>query len=60
VPIGFAAAHRPGQFDGAGVQQQFFGQRGLTGVRMGNDREGAAALDFVLERRGRDCGFDLT
>ena len=51
MPIGLAAAHRAGQLDGAGVQQQFLGQRGLAGVRVGNDRERAPALDFSLERR---------
>ena len=51
VPIGLAAAHRAGQLDRAGVQQEFLGQRGLAGVRVGNDGERAAALDFVLERR---------
>jgi len=60
MAIGLAAAHRAGQLDRPCVQQQFFGQRGLAGVRVGNDGEGAAALDFTLERRGRNCGFDLT
>ena len=51
VAIGLAAAHRAGQLDRAGVQQEFLGQRGLTGVWVGNDGERAAALDFGLERR---------
>ena len=60
VPIGLAAANRAGQLDGPCVQQEFFSQRGLACVRVRNDGEGAAALYFVLERRTRDCGFDLT
>jgi hypothetical protein len=51
VPIGLPAAHRAGQLDRSRVQQEFLGQRGLTGVGVGNDRERAAALDFMLERR---------
>ena len=50
MPIGLAAAHRAGQLDRAGVQQQFLGQRGLAGVWVGNDGEGAAALDLMLQR----------
>jgi hypothetical protein len=59
VAISFAPAHGAGQLDRSRVQQEFFGQRGLPGVWVGNDCEGAAALNFSLERRGRDCGFDL-
>jgi hypothetical protein len=59
MAIGFPPAHRARELDRSRVQQQFLGQRGLTGVWVGNDGEGAAALDFVLERRGADCGFDL-
>jgi hypothetical protein len=59
MAIGLAAAHGAGQLDRSCVQQQFFGQRGLAGVRVGNDGERAAALNFALERRRRDCGFDL-
>ena len=32
-----------GKLDGAAEQQQLFRQRGLAGVRVGNDGEGAAA-----------------
>jgi hypothetical protein len=52
VAIGLSASHRAGQLDGPGVQQEFLSQRGLARVRMGNDREGAPALNFALERRG--------
>ena len=48
-----------GQLDRAGEQQQLFGQRGLAGVRVGDDAEGAAARHFA---RGvgarRDIGGD--
>jgi hypothetical protein len=49
MPPVLAAAHRAGQLDSAGVQQQLFRQRGLAGVRMRNDRERAPARDFALE-----------
>src|SRR5688572_11023585 len=51
VAVGFPTANRAGQLDGAGVQQQFFGQRGLAGVWVGNDRERAPPLNFGLQRR---------
>ena len=35
-----------GELDRAAEQQQLLGQRGLAGVRMRDDREGAAALDL--------------
>jgi hypothetical protein len=60
VAIGLSAAHRAGQLDRSRVQQEFLSQRRLAGVRVGDDGEGTAALNFALERRGRDCGFDLT
>jgi hypothetical protein len=34
--------------DGAAVEQELFGERGLTGIRVGDDRKGAATLDFLL------------
>jgi len=51
MAIGLAVAHRAGQLDRPCVQQQFLGQRGLAGIRVGNDRERAATLNFALERR---------
>jgi hypothetical protein len=60
VAIGLPAANRAGQLDGPRVQQEFFSQRGLACVWVGNDGEGSTALNFALERRGRDYGFDLT
>ncbi len=50
MPIGLSAAHRAGQLDRPGVQQQFLRQRGLAGVWVGNDRESAAALDLMVQR----------
>ena len=40
------ALHRAGLVDGSAVQQQLFGQSGLTGVGMADDRKRPAALDF--------------
>ena len=37
VALALAAPHRPGQFDGPGVEQDLFGQRAFAGVRVGND-----------------------
>ena len=42
-----------GELDRAAEQQQLLGQRGLAGVGVGDDREGAAPLDLAGERRGR-------
>jgi hypothetical protein len=53
VPLGLAAAHRAGQLDRAGVEQQLLGERRLAGVGVGDDREGAAAGD--LAARGARC-----
>ena len=53
-----------GELDGAAEQQKLLGQRGLAGIGMRDDGEGAPALDFVGERRavvagsrarGREC-----
>ncbi len=37
----------PRQIDGAAEQQQLFGQRGLAGVRMGNDGKGPPPRHFI-------------
>ena len=42
-----------GEIDRAAEQQQLFGQRGLAGVRMRDDRKGAAARHFIGKRRRR-------
>ncbi len=46
--LDFIALHRAGDLDGTTKQQQLFGQRGLTGIRVGNDAEGAAAGYFLF------------
>lgn len=44
---GFASFDGTGKLDCAAKQQQFFGQRGFAGIRVGNDRECATGLDGV-------------
>lgn len=44
---GFAAFDRTGQLDRTTKQQQLFSERGFTRVGMGDDGEGAAAVEFV-------------
>ena len=39
----------PGHLYGASEQQQFLCQRGLTGIRVGNDGEGLAPVYFFLK-----------
>ena len=57
-PVGAGAAavalgaHLAGELDRAAEQQQLFGQRGLAGVRVGDDGEGAPARHFLFERVG--------
>src|SRR3546814_1314793 len=46
VARGLARLDRTGHLDRAGEQQQLLGQGGLAGVRVRNDREGAAAGCF--------------
>ena len=45
----------PACVDRAAVQQQLLGQRGLAGVRVRDDREGAPALRFVGHGRRQAC-----
>jgi hypothetical protein len=53
VPRGLARFHRARKLDCAAEEQQFFGERGLARVRVGNDGEGAAAGDVAQEIGGR-------
>jgi hypothetical protein len=48
VAVGLARAHGAGHLDGLAKPQQFLGNGGLAGVRVGNDRKGAAAGDLFL------------
>ena len=70
-PVGAGAAalalgaHVAGELDGAAGAQQVLGQRGLAGVGVGDDREGAAAGDLgggVGHRSGlmRSAGWRCT
>ena len=49
VPPRLPAAHGARELDGAGVQQQLLGQRGLSGVGVRDDGERPASRDFVVE-----------
>ena len=48
-PAILAAAHGAGQLDGARIEQQLLGERGLAGVRMRNDGKRSPARDLALE-----------
>jgi hypothetical protein len=50
VSLRLAAAHRAGKLDRTGVEQELFGERGLAGVWMRDDRERAAARDLRCQR----------
>ena len=43
------ALDRAGGLDAAGIEQQLLGKRGLTGVRVADDRECAARRDFIRQ-----------
>jgi hypothetical protein len=43
----FLGLHLAGELDRAAEQQQLFGQRRLAGVRVRDDREGAALGDLI-------------
>ena len=46
MPRGAPRLDRPCEVDGAAVEEEFFGERGLAGVRMRNNGECAPALDL--------------
>ena len=52
VARGLARLDRAGDLDRAGEQQQLFSQRGLAGVRVGDDGKRAAALDLFFDFGG--------
>jgi len=60
VTRALAALDGAGQLDGTAEEQQFFGQRGLAGIRVRDDRKGAPlgdiAQDFGGKRTGSGCG----
>mmetsp|Transcript_26231 Transcript_26231/g.62007 ORF Transcript_26231/g.62007 Transcript_26231/m.62007 type:complete len:1071 (-) Transcript_26231:600-3812(-) len=56
MPGRLARLHRAGDLDRAGEQQQLLGQRGLAGVGVADDGEGAAAADFRLDAAGDGFG----
>ena len=45
-PLIFARSHGARQMDGVAVKEKLFRQSGFAGVRMRDDRKGAAAGDF--------------
>jgi hypothetical protein len=49
MPLGAARLHRPGEVDGAAVEEQLLGERRLPGVRMRDDRKRPAARRFRFE-----------
>ena len=54
----FLALDDAGLVDGASVEQEFFGQCGLTGVRVRDDRKGAPALDLrIIFSHGRGSSY---
>ena len=49
VLLDLIALYRTGHLYGAAEQQQFFGQGGLTGIRMANNTESPPLRYFVLK-----------
>ena len=57
VPLRPASPNGARQLDGSGVQEQFFGQRRLARVGVGNDGERAAPGHFTRQRVSVACEF---
>ena len=55
-PLLAAGSDRARELEGTAVEEEFFGERGLAGVRVTDDREGPAAGDFVGGRREHGSG----
>ena len=55
---GLAPFDRTRQLDGPAEQQQFFGERGLAGIGMGNDGKCASAGEFG-QKFGHGCRFSM-
>ena len=51
-PLVLAGRDRTGQLHGTAIQQEFLRQRGFAGVRVGNNRKGAASGNLGLHERG--------
>src|SRR5207249_2637022 len=49
----FAGGDGAGELEGAAVEEELFGERRLSRVGVGDDREGAAAGHFGLNAHGR-------
>jgi hypothetical protein len=56
VAGGLASLYRTCELDGAAEQEELLRQCSLAGVRVRDDREGAAAGNFVLQRWHRVFG----
>jgi hypothetical protein len=59
VARALARLHRAGHQDGAAEQQQLLGQRGLAGVGVGNDGEGAPLLHVAQQVGGEGRGVHV-
>ena len=49
ITLGAMDTSQTGSLDAAGIEQQLLGKRGLTGVRVADDRECAARRDFIRQ-----------
>ena len=49
ITMGAMDTSQTGSLDAAGIEQQLLGKRGLTGVRVADDRECAARRDFIRQ-----------
>ena len=49
ITLGAMDTSQTGSLDAAGIEQQLLGKRGLTGVRVADDRERAARRDFIRQ-----------
>ena len=54
---GFFTLHRASQLDRPAVQQELFGQRGLTGIGVGDNGECPPPADFLFECRHSVSSF---
>ena len=52
TPPDLVALYRPSGLDGTAVEQELLRQRGLAGIGVADDGEGAPVFNFVLEGHG--------